>query len=138
MTLSNCIFIWNKGKGYIQSLSGTKGEKRWHFEKKEINFGKRCDILTSINVCSLEMEIINPTLTYILDTQSTSVFIFWKYKETISWIFHKRQCLIIYFLKIVFAYSWETHRERQKNRWREKQDPCGKADAGLNPRTPVS
>ena len=37
-----------------------------------------------------------------------------------------------------FIYSWETHRERQRYRQREKQAPCGELDAGLEPRTPGS
>ena len=36
------------------------------------------------------------------------------------------------FLKI---YSWETHRERQRHRQREKQASCREPDAGLDPRT---
>lgn len=53
-------------------------------EKKEISFEKECGILTRINVCSLEMEIMSSILTYILGRQSTSVFIFWKFEETVS------------------------------------------------------
>ena len=40
-----------------------------------------------------------------------------------------------FFLKILFIYSWETHRERQRHRQREKQAPCREPDAGLDPRT---
>ena len=43
-----------------------------------------------------------------------------------------------YFLKILFIYSWETHRERQRHRQREKQVPCGEPDGGLDLRTPGS
>ena len=32
----------------------------------------------------------------------------------------------------------DTHRERQKNRKREKQAPCRKPNVGLSPRTPGS
>ena len=39
------------------------------------------------------------------------------------------------FLKILFIYSWETHRKRQRHRQREKQAPCGEPDVGLDPRT---
>ena len=48
--------------------------------------------------------------------------------------------LIIFslFKKILFIYSWETHRERQRYRQREKQAPCGEPDAGLDPGTPGS
>ena len=42
------------------------------------------------------------------------------------------------FLKILFIYSWETHRERQRHRLREKQAPCREPHAQLNPRTPGS
>ena len=35
---------------------------------------------------------------------------------------------------IVFIYSWDTHRERQKH----KQAPCREPDAGLDPGTPGS
>ena len=38
--------------------------------------------------------------------------------------------------KILFIYSGETHRERQRHRQREKQAPCGEPDVGLDPRTP--
>ena len=44
------------------------------------------------------------------------------------------KCLFI-FLKILFIYSWETHRERQRHRQREKQASYGEPDAGLDPRT---
>ena len=37
------------------------------------------------------------------------------------------------FFKVLFIYSWETHRERQRKR--EKQAPCGEHNVGLNPRT---
>ena len=40
--------------------------------------------------------------------------------------------------KILFIYSWETHRERQKYRQRERQAPCKELDAGLHPGTPGS
>ena len=39
------------------------------------------------------------------------------------------------FLKILFIYSWETQREKQGHRQREKQAPCREPEAGLNPRT---
>ena len=44
----------------------------------------------------------------------------------------------LFFLKILFIYSCETHRERQRHRQREKQAPCGELNAGLHPRTPGS
>ena len=40
--------------------------------------------------------------------------------------------------KILFIYSQETQREGQRHRQKEKQAPCGKPDAGLDPRTPGS
>ena len=40
-----------------------------------------------------------------------------------------------YFLKILFIYSWETWRESQRHRQREKQVPCREPDVGLDPRT---
>ena len=39
------------------------------------------------------------------------------------------------FLNILFIYSGETHRERQRHRQREKQAPCGEPNVELNPRT---
>ena len=42
------------------------------------------------------------------------------------------------FLLLNFIYSWETHRERQRHRQREKQALCRKHDVGLNPGTPGS
>ena len=41
---------------------------------------------------------------------------------------------ILFFLKILFIYPWETHKERQRHRQREKQAPCKEPNAGLNPR----
>ena len=40
-----------------------------------------------------------------------------------------------FFPKILFIYSWETHRERewQRHRQREKQVSCKEPDAGLDP-----
>ena len=48
------------------------------------------------------------------------------------------ECFILsnFFLKILFIYSWETHRERQRHRQKEKQAPCREPDAGFVPRTP--
>ena len=42
---------------------------------------------------------------------------------------------VFYFLKILFTYSWETHRERQRHRQREKQAPYVDPYVGLDPRT---
>ena len=39
-------------------------------------------------------------------------------------------------LKILFIYSWETQRERQSHRQREKQAPHRQPDVGLHPRPP--
>ena len=44
--------------------------------------------------------------------------------------------LSLFFLKILFIYSWETH--SQRCRQREKQAPHGELDVGLDPRTPGS
>ena len=52
-------------------------------------------------------------------------------KKTPKW------CREIFF-KILFIYSLETHRERQRHRQREKQAPCREPDVGLDPRTPGS
>ena len=43
-----------------------------------------------------------------------------------------------YYFLILFIYSWETQRERQRHRWMKKQAHCGKSDAALDPRTPGS
>ena len=40
-----------------------------------------------------------------------------------------------FFKKILVICTWETHRERQRHRQREKQTPCRKPDGGLDPRT---
>ena len=45
---------------------------------------------------------------------------------------------LFFFFKILFIYSWETHRERQRHRQREKQAPCREPDMGLYPRSPGS
>ena len=47
------------------------------------------------------------------------------------------------FKNILFIYSWETQRERQRagggrHRQREKQALCGEPNAGLDPRAPGS
>ena len=44
----------------------------------------------------------------------------------------------ISFLKILFIYSWETHRERQRHRQREKQAPRREPNVGLDPPSPGS
>ena len=38
----------------------------------------------------------------------------------------------------LFIYSWETHKDRQRHRQREKQAPCREPDVGLDPGTPGS
>ena len=45
------------------------------------------------------------------------------------------QTSFIYFFKILFIYSRETHRGRQRHRQREKQAPCRESDLGLDPRS---
>ena len=42
------------------------------------------------------------------------------------------------FFKDLFIYSWETHRERQEHRQREKQTSYWEPDVGLDSRTPGS
>ena len=42
------------------------------------------------------------------------------------------------FLEIIFIYSCETWRDRQRHRQREKQGPCGEPEVGLDPGTPGS
>ena len=44
-------------------------------------------------------------------------------------------CLFGFFLKILFIYSWETEKEKQRHRPREMQTPCREPDAALNLRT---
>ena len=44
----------------------------------------------------------------------------------------------LFFLKVLFIYSWETHRERGRHRQREKQAPHREPDVGLDPRSPGS
>ena len=43
--------------------------------------------------------------------------------------------LVLFCFKILFIYSWETHRERQRHRQREKQAPCGEPNMRLDPRS---
>ena len=43
-----------------------------------------------------------------------------------------------FFFKILLIYSWETHRERQRPRQREKQAPLREPNTELDPRTPGS
>ena len=45
---------------------------------------------------------------------------------------------LLFFLNIVFIYSWETYTERQRLRQREKKVPCREPDAGLGPGSPGS
>ena len=42
--------------------------------------------------------------------------------------------VLLFFFQILFIYSWETQRHRQ----REKQAACREPDVGLDPRTPGS
>ena len=42
--------------------------------------------------------------------------------------------VFVLFFKISFVYSWETHREEQRQRQGEKQAPQREPDVGLNPR----
>ena len=46
-------------------------------------------------------------------------------------------CFPLLCFKILFTYSWETHREAEIQA-EEKQASCGEPDAGLDPRTPGS
>ena len=52
-------------------------------------------------------------------------------------ISHAPSCTFIYgfFFFKDFIYSWDTHREGQRHRQREKQASCGEPDVGLDPRT---
>ena len=45
---------------------------------------------------------------------------------------------IMFCLNILFIYSWETHRERQRPRQSEKEAPHKEPNMGLDPRTPGS
>ena len=46
-----------------------------------------------------------------------------------------KKYFILFFLKILFIYLSDTHRERQRHRQREKQAPCRKPDAGGRPQS---
>ena len=46
--------------------------------------------------------------------------------------------ILFYFLKILFIYSQETHRKRQRHRHMEKQTPHREPDVGLDLWTPGS
>lgn len=94
MTFNKYMFIWNKRQCLYTVLERNCRKKRWHFKQREVNFEKRC-ILTKINDWSLEKEIMNPILIYVLDKSNTCVFIFCKFEEAIFWIFHQRKCLKI-------------------------------------------
>ena len=50
----------------------------------------------------------------------------------------KKSYNLIFKKKILFIYSRETHRERQRYRLREKQAPYREPDVGLDPRSPGS
>ena len=61
--------------------------------------------------------------------------------QTIHWIwvcFTPYNVLLWKANFLSFIYSWETQREKQRHREREKQAPCRKPDVGLDPRTPRS
>ena len=45
---------------------------------------------------------------------------------------------VVFLKRLLCIDSWETPREMQRHRQREKQAPCGKSDVGLDPRTPGS
>ena len=45
------------------------------------------------------------------------------------------QLYITFFKNILFIYSRETLRKKQKRRQREKQAPCGNLNVGLDPST---
>ena len=46
--------------------------------------------------------------------------------------------LFIYLYKILFIYSWKTHKKKQRHRQKEKQAPCGEPEVRLDPRSPGS
>ena len=66
----------------------------------------------------------------------------WVHEELLKWYLliskntHSYFFLNIFFLKILFIYSWEI--ERQRHRQREKQASCREPDVGLDPGTPGS
>ena len=54
------------------------------------------------------------------------------------YVFLGRMSIHIFYIfsfkkKILFIYSWETHRERQRHWQREKQAPCREPHVGLDP-----
>ena len=51
----------------------------------------------------------------------------------------KELILLVYiFFKDSILFTHEGHKERQRHRRKEKQDPCRDPNAGLDPRTPGS
>ena len=52
-----------------------------------------------------------------------------------SSIYIKSWIILFSFLKILFTYSWETHKEKQRRRQREKQVLRREPDVRLDPRT---
>ena len=70
-------------------------------------------------------------------SECTSIFLFFlKFICTHTRIAHTFK--ILFFANILFIYSWEAHRERQRHKQREKQAACGEPDVGLDLRTPES
>ena len=48
-----------------------------------------------------------------------------------------KSTVFFYFLRF-YLFIHKRHTERCRDRWREKQAPCGEPNVGLNPRTPGS
>ena len=76
------------------------------------------------------------------NTYTTINVLFYFYRSFIHFpenhtAFSPQKCL--YFILSLFfkdfIFSWETHRERQRHRQREKKALCGEPDTGLDPRT---
>ena len=61
--------------------------------------------------------------------------------SSVWWLFHDyvanmqwtQGVFCFFFFKILFIYSWETHRESQRHRQREKHAPCRELIVGLDP-----
>ena len=76
------------------------------------------------------------TCLYVMFTTTDDHHGFQRYDILILLLFHSSAVIKgkYLFLKKIFIYSWETYRERQKHRQREKQAPRREPDVGLDPR----
>ena len=84
-----------------------------------------------------------PCLISLSIISSRSICVIAKFKISLLFMveLHTRthqRLLFIFFLNILFIYSSETCRERQRYRQKEKQAPRREPDTGLDPRTPGS